>query len=45
MPAFDGVRRFYAKRGYAECGRVPDFYAEGDGKVIYAKRMLQPVSG
>ena len=39
LPAFDPVRRFYAKRGYAECGRVPDFYADGDGKVIYSKRL------
>ncbi|QJW99815.1 GNAT family N-acetyltransferase [Frigoriglobus tundricola] len=42
-PAFDPVRRFYAKRGYSECGVVPDFYAEGDGKVIYAKKIAAPV--
>ena len=39
QPALDPTRRFYAKRGYAECGRVPDFYGEGDAKVIYAKRL------
>lgn len=38
-PAFDPVRRFYAKRGYAEGGRIPDFYADGDGKVTYYKRV------
>ena len=37
-PAFDPVRRFYAKRGYAECGRVPDFYTDGDDKVTFVKR-------
>ena len=37
LPAFDQVRRFYAKRGYLECGRVPDFYAVGEAKVIYYK--------
>ena len=43
MPAFDAVRRFYAARGYVECGRVPDFYADGDGKVIFAKRMADVI--
>ncbi|MBA4067541.1 MAG: N-acetyltransferase [Isosphaera sp.] len=38
-PAFDPVRRFYSARGYAAGGRVPDFYADGDDKVIYAKRL------
>ena len=38
-PALDPTRRFYAKRGYAECGRVPDFYGEDDAKVIYTKRL------
>ena len=39
LPAFDPVRRFYANRGYAEGGRIPDFYADGDGKVTYYKRV------
>ena len=37
--ALEPTRRFYAKHGYAECGLVPDFYADGDGKMIYAKRI------
>ena len=32
------ARRFYAREGYAECGRVPDFYAHGDHKVIFARQ-------
>ena len=40
-PAFDPVRRFYARRGYAECGTVPDFYADGDGKVTYFRRVKE----
>lgn len=32
------ARRFYAAQGYLECGRVPDFYAEGEAKVIFARR-------
>ena len=43
-PAFDGTRRFYARHGYAAGGRVPDFYADGDDKVINAKR-LTPAGG
>lgn len=32
------ARRFYQAQGYRECGRVPDFYAEGESKVIFARR-------
>jgi ribosomal protein S18 acetylase RimI-like enzyme len=39
MPKYDATRAFYAKNGYAEVGRIPDFYADGDSKVIYAKRI------
>ncbi len=44
LPAFDSVRRFYVKRGYAECGRVPDFYDIGDSKVIYFKRITPSIN-
>jgi ribosomal protein S18 acetylase RimI-like enzyme len=33
------ARRFYAKRGYAERGRIPDFYARGDAKVIFSRTL------
>ncbi len=33
------ARRFYAKFGYTECGRIPDFYARGEAKVIYARTL------
>ncbi len=39
LAAFDSVRQFYVKRGYSECGRVPDFYGVGEAKVIYFKRI------
>ena len=39
LTVFDSVRQFYMKRGYAECGRVPDFYRLGEAKVIYFKRI------
>ena len=37
LAAFDSVRQFYVKRGYMECGRVPDYYAAGEAKMIYCK--------
>lgn len=33
------ARMFYAKRGYEERGRVPDFYAAGDAKVIFTRTL------
>lgn len=36
---YDPTRAFYAKHGLVEVARVPDFYADGDGKVTYWKRM------
>lgn len=39
QPALDPTRRFYARSGFAERGVVPDFYAEGDGKVICSKTL------
>lgn len=35
---FDETQRFYSRRGYTRCGQIPDFYADGDDKVIYVKR-------
>jgi ribosomal protein S18 acetylase RimI-like enzyme len=33
------ARRFYTRAGYKDCGRVPDFYAENEAKVIFARRL------
>lgn len=33
------ARRFYASNGYAECGRIPHFYSEGESKVIVSRRL------
>lgn len=41
QPLYHPTRAFYARRGYHEVARVPDFYADGDDRVIFAKR-LQP---
>jgi ribosomal protein S18 acetylase RimI-like enzyme len=34
------TRRFYEHRGYREHARLRDFYAPGDDRVIYAKRLV-----
>jgi ribosomal protein S18 acetylase RimI-like enzyme len=33
------TRRFYAMLGYAVAAEFPDFYAPGDGKVVFVKRL------
>lgn len=43
---YEGTRAFYRRRGYEEVGRVPDYYREGDDKVIYLKRLtVEPGRG
>jgi ribosomal protein S18 acetylase RimI-like enzyme len=39
QPLYEPTRAFYLRRGYAEVARVRDFFAEGDDRVIYAKRI------
>jgi ribosomal protein S18 acetylase RimI-like enzyme len=36
------TRSFYEHRGYREHARLRDFYAPGDDRVIYAKKLLDP---
>jgi len=38
LPHYAPTRAFYLRRGYAEVARVPDFYSDGDDRVIFAKR-------
>lgn len=33
------TRRFYETAGFREVANIPDFYRDGDGKVIYEKRL------
>ncbi|HNQ23285.1 MAG TPA: GNAT family N-acetyltransferase [Phycisphaerae bacterium] len=39
-PQYEPTRRFYERRGYRQAALLPDFYAPGDGKVIFAKNLL-----
>jgi ribosomal protein S18 acetylase RimI-like enzyme len=38
-PAYEPTRQFYLRHGYAVAARIPDFYADGDDKVIFSKRV------
>jgi ribosomal protein S18 acetylase RimI-like enzyme len=41
LPRYDPTRRFYQRHGYVELARIPDFYAIGDDRIIYAKDFTQ----
>lgn len=43
QPRYRPTRAFYERHGYREVARVPEFYAPGDDRVIFAKR-IHPVS-
>jgi ribosomal protein S18 acetylase RimI-like enzyme len=45
QPLYAPTRAFYLRRGYEEVARVTDFYAEGDDRVIFAKRIHQNSKG
>ncbi|MCS6865367.1 MAG: GNAT family N-acetyltransferase [Gemmataceae bacterium] len=36
---YEPTRRFYLRCGYAATAHIPDFYADGDGMVIFTKRL------
>ncbi len=38
-PLYHPTRQFYLNRGYREEGRIRDFYAGGDDRVIYTRRL------
>jgi ribosomal protein S18 acetylase RimI-like enzyme len=38
-PSYSAQRGFYLSAGYREVARVPDFYEQGDDRVIYAKKL------
>jgi ribosomal protein S18 acetylase RimI-like enzyme len=39
-PNYEKTRRFHESQGYKLVSRVPDFYASGDDKLIYVKRLM-----
>jgi ribosomal protein S18 acetylase RimI-like enzyme len=38
-PEYERTRRFYRRQGYEATCRLPDFYAPGDDKLIFQKRL------
>ena len=38
-PAYVNTRQFYSRQGYETIASIPDFYALGDDKVIFQKRL------
>ena len=38
-PNYESTRRFHEARGYKPVGSIADFYAVGDDKMIYVKRL------
>ena len=38
-PQYEPTRRFYLRNGYTLAAEIADFYADGDGKCVYAKRL------
>ncbi|MGH7470658.1 MAG: GNAT family N-acetyltransferase [Longimicrobiales bacterium] len=39
LPHYAPTRAFYQRHGYQIVARVPDFYAQGDDRMIFAKRI------
>jgi ribosomal protein S18 acetylase RimI-like enzyme len=39
LPRFDPTHTFYMRHGYREVARIPDYYADGDSKVVFTKRI------
>lgn len=42
LPHYLPTRNFYLKHGYEQSGGIPDFYADGDDKVVFSKKMEPP---
>ncbi len=40
QPEYEKTRRFHHRQGYEVVGRIPDFYAPGDDKLILQKRLI-----
>jgi ribosomal protein S18 acetylase RimI-like enzyme len=38
-PQYEPTRSFYRRLGYDHAAEFPDFYAPGDGKVVFVKRL------
>jgi predicted N-acetyltransferase YhbS len=39
LPSYEKTRRFYSSKGYNAACQIADFYADGDDKVIFQKKL------
>jgi ribosomal protein S18 acetylase RimI-like enzyme len=39
-PQYTSTRHFYERTNYVVAAQFPDFYAPGDDKIIYSKRLI-----
>jgi ribosomal protein S18 acetylase RimI-like enzyme len=39
LPNYEPTRQFYLRRGYAISAQIPDFYRDGDDKVVFWKKL------
>jgi ribosomal protein S18 acetylase RimI-like enzyme len=43
-PSYAPTRKFYGRLGYTAAGVIPDFYAPGEGLVIFYKDLNKPAA-
>ena len=44
IPQYEGTHRFYRRTGFSEVSRVPDYYAPGNDRITFCKRLAQKIA-
>ncbi|WP_276357826.1 GNAT family N-acetyltransferase [Cohnella caldifontis] len=39
LPEYDAIRRLFARNGFREVGRLPDYYFDGEDRMIYYRKI------
>ena len=42
LPEFEPTRRFYLKHDYDLAAEIPDYWTDGDAKIVFVKRLNTP---
>jgi ribosomal protein S18 acetylase RimI-like enzyme len=45
QPMYEPTRRFYERHGYDVVARIPDYYTDGDDRMIFVRRLLKHSRG